>query len=248
MLLGYKQMAKLTEDQAEKSSPNNYKRLKAALKLKGFNPGEAAEKIGIGLEGLRKGINRNSLKYNYLVELSKLLGVDIESIRNGVYSVVEKSEGVDKNHDQGQGKVVRFTNSDTMNLPGQWIPLIDLQNLSSSMSISNLLESEKFPLAPAQNNRSQFAFIMQGDSMAGLIESGYRVEGRVVNDFDDIEPTAIYVIITANHSRVRYLEPLPDGMIRLKCHNKAYPDLDIPKSKIQGLVHCTAAYPVRQLP
>lgn len=241
-------MSKDIDSQEEKSFPDRYERLKWALTMKKTNLKKVIEELEISLSGFRKGIESGSLSPKYVIKLAKILDVGVEDVINGVYSVVEKSEAVDNYQAGIEAKVVRFTTSDTKNLPGQWIPLIDFRNLSLSMPISNLLESENFPVIPAQNHRSQFAFIMQGDSMAGLIESGYRVEGRIVKDFDDLEPTAVYVVITANHNRVRYIEILPDGMMRLKCHNKAYPDVDIPKSKIEGMVHCTAAYKVTELP
>jgi hypothetical protein len=238
MLIAPEQMAKLTEDQEEKSSADNYKRLKEALKQRGFNPGEAAEKIGIGLEGLRKGVNRNSLKYTYLVELSKLLGVDIESIRNGVYSVDEKSEAVYKRDVDEQGKVVRFTKSGTENLPVRKIPFFNFRNIPINMSLSNLLVEKNYPLVVTENTRAQFAFDMEGDSMSPKLNNGDRIWAEYMTDKDDLEPMAIYLVVTPNHRRVRYIEVLSGGKVRLKCHNKAYPDVDMDKAKILELALC----------
>jgi DNA-binding transcriptional regulator YiaG len=138
-------------------------------------------------------------------------------------------------YNKGEGKVVRFTESGTQNLPVRKVPFIDFRNTPNNMPLSNLLKQDHPFQILTDDQRAQFAFRMEGNSMAPRIKDGDVLFAEIVSDQSDLDPTAFYLVITASLRRVRQVQPAGDDLKLVCVDRENYPDVIIERGKVQEM-------------
>lgn len=234
--------------QDKKSTIKPYESLKTDLLVQGWKIGEAAAEIDLTPEGLKRGIEKGSLKVESINKLAYLL-------HSSAGDVISKYFPADKNQPEkaGQsGSVITKIPAKYDRLSGsppplaqEGIPGYDLELAKTDLMLDELLRGTPTAYIKVPGNeRATFAILNRGDAMYKHYKNGDWLPCRVLEDHDDIEYGRAYFIVTSQTRVVRRIHPgetddsfllVADNESKTDSGKRKYPDYHIKRTRIKGL-------------